>query len=94
MPTKRRRHAITETPAVADALDAVRAELNGARLDLPELVILGAEEKLSRLRAGSGDRRARLRALADDLRAGNIHLDPALADAAKQASLPEEPSPS
>ncbi len=61
MPTKRRRHAITETPPVQEALDALRAELHGQRPDFSELVVLGAREKLACIRA-EASRDARVRA--------------------------------
>ena len=89
MPTKRRRHAITETPKVKEALDALREELNGERLDLSELVIIGAEAKLAQLRVTSDNRSARLRRLTDRIRRGEVNLDPALADEAKRAGLPD-----
>jgi len=92
MPTKRKRHAITETPPVKEALDALRAELNGERLDLGELVRMGAEEKLARLRLEADDRSERLEGLIDGIRTGRIHLDPQLADEAKRAWTPEEAS--
>ena len=50
MPTKLPRHSVTETPAVRDALDALRATNGGERIDFGELVTLGAEAKLARLR--------------------------------------------
>lgn len=53
MPTKHRRHAITETPRVKEALDALREEMDGDRVDLGELVVLGAREKSRRLRLDS-----------------------------------------
>jgi hypothetical protein len=68
MPTKRRRHAITETPPVEAALDELRGELGGERVKLGELVILGANVKLAELRAQRDDRAARLRRLADRVR--------------------------
>lgn len=40
---------ITETPAVETALDALRERLNGERLDLAELVALGAVAKVQQL---------------------------------------------
>jgi hypothetical protein len=88
VPTKRRRHAITETPPVQEALDALRAELDDERPDLSELVILGARQKLSSLRAVCEDRDARVRRLTDRIRRRELGLDPALADEAKGASLP------
>ncbi len=89
MPTKHRRHAITETPQVKQALDPLRAELNGERLDLAELVILGAEAKLSHLRTDREESRARVRGLTDRIRRGEVHLDPALADEVKRLGLPD-----
>lgn len=84
MPTKHRRHAITETPAVKAALDELRDELDGERVRLSELVILGAEEMLSRLRA-ERDRSAEFRRrLADRVRGGNIPIDPDAAENAKR----------
>jgi hypothetical protein len=68
MPTKRRRHAITETPPVQVALDELRNELGEERIQLGELVILGANVKLEELRAQRDDRAARLRRLAERVR--------------------------
>jgi len=92
MPTKHRRHAITETPRIKEALDPLRAELNGERLDLAELVVIGAEAKLARMRSEADDRTELLRGLVEDLRSGKIHLDPRLADEAKRSWVPEEAS--
>lgn len=92
MPTKHRRHAITETPRVKEALDPLRAELNGERLNMAELVMIGAEAKLARLRSEADDRAGLLRGLVDDLRSGRIHLDPQIADEAKRSWIPEEAS--
>jgi len=89
MPTKHRRHAITETPKVKEALDALRAESNGERVDLAELVVLGAREKVSRLRTERGDRKARVRRLTDRIRRGEVNLDPALAEEVRQRGLPD-----
>ena len=49
VPTTRPRHTITETPPVHEALDELRAKLNGDRIDFSELVILGARAKARRL---------------------------------------------
>lgn len=38
-------------PAVQEALDELRAKLNGERIDMAELVILGAHAKARRLQA-------------------------------------------
>jgi hypothetical protein len=40
---------ITETPPVREALDELRAKLNGERIDFAELVIVGARAKARRL---------------------------------------------
>lgn len=58
MPTQRKRHSITETEPVAAALDALR-ERADARVDLAELVVLGAQEKLQRLESEDAARRHR-----------------------------------
>jgi hypothetical protein len=42
-------HAISETPLVQQALDRLRARLGSQQLDIAELVVLGAEEKVRRL---------------------------------------------
>ena len=73
VPTKRRRHAITETPPVEEALNELREELNGERIDIGELVILGAREKLAELRAEEGRGAGRRRQLADAIRIGPFH---------------------
>lgn len=89
MPTKHKRHAITETPRVKQALEPLRAELNGERLDLAELVVLGAEAKLARLQIDDPERVAARRRLADMIRNRELDVDPALADEAKRAWLPK-----
>ncbi|MBA3304938.1 MAG: hypothetical protein H0U25_03315 [Thermoleophilaceae bacterium] len=85
MPTKHRRHAITETPRVKEALDPLRAELNGERLDLGELVVLGAQAKLADLRVAQEDRIAKLERLAEKIRRRELDVDPVLADEAKRS---------
>jgi hypothetical protein len=75
VPTKRRRHAITETPPVEAALDELRQELGDAPLNLGELVVLGAREKLHRLRLTDARTAALRRSLADRIRAGNVPVD-------------------
>ena len=89
MPTKHPRHAITETPRVKEALDALRAELNGERPDLADLVVVGAQAKLARLRSDDQRRRALREDLVKRIRSRDLDLDPALADEAKRAGLPE-----
>lgn len=80
MPTKHRRHAITETPPVQEALDELRAALGGERVELGELVILGAQEKLARVRAEREDTSALRRRLAERVRRRDIPADRAAAD--------------
>jgi hypothetical protein len=75
MPTKRRRHAITETPPVEAALDELRRELGDEPLNLGELVVLGAREKLHRLRLSDARTAALRRSLAARVRAGNVPVD-------------------
>jgi hypothetical protein len=51
MPTSHPRHAITETPALAAALEPLRARLGANAPTLTELVMRGAEAKLRELEA-------------------------------------------
>lgn len=80
MPTARKRHTITETPPVEEALAPLRA--SGISVDLPELVIKGAGVKLDEARkvqADDGRRRAlRKRFLDRSHRGAGIDLDVAL----------------
>jgi len=80
MPTKHRRHAVTETPSVRAALDELRAELGDDHVNLAELVILGAQQKLAQLRVADARRAALRRALAERVRAGNVPIDRDAAD--------------
>jgi hypothetical protein len=75
VPTKRRRHAVTETPPVQAALDELREELGSDQVALPELVILGAHEKLARLRAERDSVLERRRRLADRIRSRQLPVD-------------------
>ena len=75
VPTRRRRHAITETPPVQAALDELRRELGNDRVEMGELVILGAQEKLARLRAEHDDTAALRSRLADRIRRRDISAD-------------------
>jgi hypothetical protein len=85
MPTRRRRHAITETPPVEAALDELRQALGDDRLDMGELVILGAQEKLSRVRAEQQDTAVLRRRLADRIRRRDIPADRTAADEVRRA---------
>jgi hypothetical protein len=92
MPTKRRRHAITETPPLQEALDALRTELDGQRLDLSELVILGAREKLAHVHAERG-REARIQA-AEEIEgmSGGRYLPPDELDHVVEEEAVEDPA--
>ena len=85
MPTRRRRHAITETPPVQAALDELREALGDDRVEMSELVILGAQEKLSRVRAKRDDTAVLRRRLADRIRSRDIPTDRAAADEVRRA---------
>ncbi|MEA2169953.1 MAG: hypothetical protein QOF76_3253 [Solirubrobacteraceae bacterium] len=80
MPTKRRRHAITETDAVAAALNELRAELGTDRVELGELVVLGATAKTRQLRSAREDDQAARSRIAERVRNRRTGGDPALAD--------------
>jgi hypothetical protein len=80
VPTTRRRHAITETPRVEAALDELRRELGTERVELGELVILGAGVKLAAIRAERADGVAARRRLADRVRARAVPVDVDAAD--------------
>jgi hypothetical protein len=85
VPTSRRRHAITETPPVEAALDELRRELGTDRVELGELVILGAGAKLAAIRAERDGGAAARRRLADRVRARAIQVDPDAADEVRSA---------
>jgi hypothetical protein len=85
MPTKRRRHAITETPPIEAALDELRRELGSDQVQLGELVVLGARAKLERIR-GDRDATAGLRRrLADRVRTGSLPVDRDAADEVRRS---------
>ena len=75
IPTKRPRHAITETEPVREALEELRHELGDGKIELGELVILGAREKAARLRAERVDVTKRRRELAERIRQGDVPVD-------------------
>jgi len=70
VPTIRPRHTITETPPVQEALDELRAKLNGDPIDFSELMILGARAKARRLPDQSEKARKAREELADWIRNG------------------------
>ena len=85
MPTARRRHAITETPPVQEALDALRGVTGNDRVDLGELVVLGAREKLARIRAEADRPQRASDELAEWVLTGTVPGDPHAADAARSS---------
>lgn len=85
MPTKRRRHAITETPPVEAALHELRAELGSERIELSELVVLGAQAKLGQLRTARSDAAGLRRQLADRIRNGTLRVDRNAADEVRRS---------
>jgi hypothetical protein len=85
-PTEHRRHAITETPPVQDALDELRQELgDAARIEFGELVMLGARQKVSQLRATRSDAASRRRQLAERIQRRDIPVERAAADEVRRA---------
>jgi hypothetical protein len=80
MPTKHRRHAITETPEVKEALDELRKELGTDRVPLAELVVIGATEKVRRLRMDRDEAVAGARQVAEWIRTGTVPGDPEAAE--------------
>lgn len=85
MPTKRRRHALTETPPVQAALDEVRHALRSDDVDLAELVILGAREKVAQLHREQRRTSELHRRLAQRIRARDVPVDVSLADEVRQS---------
>jgi hypothetical protein len=80
VPTKRRRHAITETPSVQSALNELREELGDDRIELGELVVLGAGVKLEAIRSKRTGDAARRRRLADRVRSRRTGAEVGAAD--------------
>lgn len=66
---------ITETPEVEAALDEVRGRLDGERLDLAELVVLGATEKVRRIDEVDDETIARRRKVSEWIRNGDAPID-------------------
>jgi hypothetical protein len=85
VPTKHRRHAITETPDVQAALDELRGELGERRIEFGELLILGAREKAAQLRGQREGAAARRRQLADRVRRRDIPADRSAADEVRRS---------
>jgi hypothetical protein len=72
MPTKYRRRAITETPPVQSALQELQSELGSDRIELAELVVLGAGAKLTELRLEREGGQMLRRRLADRIRSRQL----------------------
>lgn len=85
MPTRYRRHAITETPAVASALASLRAATGEERVNLAELVVLGAHVKAETFRAADNETATALFDLADMVRTGSLPVDPEAAAEARRS---------
>jgi hypothetical protein len=85
MPTKRRRHAITETPRVQAALDELRRELGTEGVELGELVVLGAGVKLDAIRSERDGDAAKRRRLAERVRSRAIGADVEAADVVRSS---------
>jgi hypothetical protein len=74
---------------VREALDELRAKLNGERIDYAELVILGARAKARRLPAADAEAQAAAKELADMVRNRSFpfQMDIAAADEVKHLGL-------
>lgn len=72
-----------------EALDELRAKLNGERIDFAELVILGARAKARRLQADDAEARAAAKEFADMIRNRSFpfQVDVAAADEVKHLGL-------
>ncbi len=70
MPTSHPRHSITGTPALAAALEPLRARLGADAPTLAELVLRGAEAKLRELEAQDRAHAQALETFVDRLCAG------------------------
>jgi hypothetical protein len=70
VPTSHPRHSITETPALAAALEPLRARLGANAPTLAELVLRGAQAKLRELEAQDRAHAQALETFVDRLCAG------------------------
>jgi hypothetical protein len=87
MPTSHPRHTITETPALHEVLEELRAALGRGRIDFGELTMLGARAKLRELRADSPAVLAAREWLLREIREGVDEPDIAAADEVKRLGL-------
>jgi hypothetical protein len=70
---------------VRAALDELRGELGGGRIEFGELVILGAREKVAQLRAERDDIASKRRRLAARVRRRDVPVDRAAAEEVRRA---------
>lgn len=87
VPTAHPRHTITETPPVREALDELRARLDGERIDYAELVVLGARTKVRQLPDDAKAAREAAQRLAGMVRGRSIPVDVDAADEVKRVGL-------
>lgn len=79
---------ITETDPVKEALDELRRAQGGEKVELPDLVIRGAKDKIRELRAESESVREGRKEIADwILNGGGPAVDVAAADEVKHLGL-------
>jgi hypothetical protein len=78
---------VTETPPVREALDHLRARLDGERIDFAELVVLGAGVKVRQLPDNATAAREAAGRLAAMVRARTMPVDVEAADAVKHIGL-------
>ncbi len=70
-----------------EALDELRARLNGERINFAELVILGARAKARRLPANAKSAREAAMSLAEMIRSRSIPIDVRAAEEVKHVGL-------
>jgi hypothetical protein len=88
VPTTRPRHTITETEPVRKALDELRQVQGGERVELPDLVIRGAKDKVRELTAESRSADRARQEIAEWIRTGSgPKVDIAAADEVKHLGL-------
>ena len=79
---------ITETAPVKEALDELRRMQGGEKIELPDLVIRGAKEKIRELEAASEPARRAREEVAEWIRSGNgPEIDIAAANEVKHLRL-------
>ncbi len=94
MPTRHRRIAITETPDVKAALDALRARMGSEPISMRELLIRGAREKAREIEGEDEATVARRARFLEDLRTGRplpYAIDEDAARAVKLTGLSDVP---